>query len=124
MCITGNGKEALYKLHINFTETSGMAVSMRTQALMSPSIAKHEWEINDVLEKFLKNVYHVDAICPNGAILPVMFKLRAVLRILCGSVADNHDTATNAKVTTDEEFKASINRIKEDARKKKLEQNG
>ena len=54
-CVHGEGSEALFKLHVHFTETSGLALSNRLRTLMSTSPAKHEWEISDKIDSWMRN---------------------------------------------------------------------
>ena len=85
---------------------------------MNPNRAKHEWEVSQLLDKWLKNVHHLEGICPADAVLPIMFKVQAVINILCGKLSDLHDTVSNHKIKTNPEFMSFLARIKEDVRKK------
>jgi hypothetical protein len=122
-CTPGDGKSALFKLQQHFSEISGQALSVRMRALMNPNRAKHVWEVSGLLDKWSKNVHHLEGIAPADAVLPIMFKVQAVINILCGRLSDLHDTVSNHKIRTEPELRSFLARIKEDARKKESEHN-
>jgi hypothetical protein len=121
----GDGIKALWQVHRHFTETTGAGLAERMKALMSPPQAKHEWEVADMLEKWERNCERLEKYGDMYR-LNVMFKVTAVIAMLCGKLKDEFDRPEHTKVRADpremEEALIKLKRdIKEQARKKKLE---
>ena len=79
---------------------------------MKPARAKHEWEVNGLLEKLTKHVHHLEGIAPSAAVLPIMFKVQAIINTLCGKLSDLHDTVSNHKIKSESELRFFIQSLR------------
>ena len=77
------------KLYLWFAGTTGLALTEKTKTLMSPTPAKHEWEIADAIEKWAEQERTVSAHGDDYK-LSVVFKVTA-LRVLMSRKREHFD---------------------------------
>ena len=83
------GAKAYLQVYMWFMETTGLKLSERRSALMTPSRARNEDEIADAIESWEREELEIRKLDPSGSDLPDVWKMTALKCLLTGRIKEH-----------------------------------